>query len=190
MFDTGALLDAAKSRHSLPSDYALAKTLGVGQSLLSGYRAGRSRPDDAIARRLAELAGLDADIVVVELAAERAQTDEARALWLRVAERLKKGAGTTLAAAVFSTFFTGNPDGTALAKARAGADSADSQARASQVIHCGSSFQTSAPVSRSVRAGYFQLEGQSPLPLILLRSAPGGIFTAICVFGSRQRPRV
>ncbi len=48
-------LDAAKARHKLPSDYALAKKLKVGASHISNYRSGRSHPDDAMAVHLARL---------------------------------------------------------------------------------------------------------------------------------------
>ena len=48
-------LDAAKARHKLPSDYALAKKLEVGASHISNYRSGRSHPDDAMAVHLARL---------------------------------------------------------------------------------------------------------------------------------------
>ncbi len=51
-------LDAAKARHKLPSDYALAKKLEVGASHISNYRSGRSHPDDAMAVHLARLLGI------------------------------------------------------------------------------------------------------------------------------------
>ena len=51
-------LDAAKARHKLPSDYALAKKLEVGGSHISNYRSGRSHPDDAMAVHLAKLLGI------------------------------------------------------------------------------------------------------------------------------------
>ncbi len=52
-------LDAAKARHKLPSDYALAKKLEVGGSHISNYRTGRSHPDDAMAIHLARLLEID-----------------------------------------------------------------------------------------------------------------------------------
>ncbi len=51
-------LDAAKARHKLRSDYALAKKLEVGASHISNYRSGRSHPDDAMAVHLARLLGI------------------------------------------------------------------------------------------------------------------------------------
>jgi len=88
MIDTAALLDAAKSRHAIPSDYKLALILDVQPSAIGHYRKGRSRPDDVMAQRLAEMAGLDPSVVIAEMHAERAQTPEARAIWQGIARRL------------------------------------------------------------------------------------------------------
>lgn len=114
MRDTAQLLDAAKARHSIPSDYKLAEALGVSRMLVSGYRKGKSRPDDLIAQRLADLAGLDRDVVVAELHAQRAQTPEERALWEGIAKRLQK-AGLAMVAVILSAFVSGGPDGGAMA---------------------------------------------------------------------------
>lgn len=115
MHDTGSLLDAAKSRQAIPSDYKLAKALGVSQARISGYRIGKSRPDDLTARKIAELADLDEGYVVACLHAERAQNEEARGLWEGIAKRLER-AGLAAVTAVFALLFFGNPDAGALAK--------------------------------------------------------------------------
>lgn len=87
--DTAQILDLAKQRHGV-SDYGLCKLLGVGTSTLSNYRNGRSRPDDRMARRLAELADLDPGQVAAWLQVERAKDDDSRAMWRDIAERLAR----------------------------------------------------------------------------------------------------
>lgn len=114
--DTVQLLDLAKSRQGV-SDYGLARILGVGQSTLSNYRNGRSRPDDRMAVRLADLAQLDAGQVVAWLNAERAKDDESRRLWQGIAERLAR---TVVAAMILMIGITGGPDAMARNSAPAG----------------------------------------------------------------------
>ncbi|VTU20709.1 Phage related protein [Variovorax sp. SRS16] len=89
MQTTKQLLDRAKKAQGIESDYRLAQVLGVVNSAVTNYRAGRSHPDDAVAARLAELAGQDPSSVIAELHAERAKTPEVRALWMRMASQLR-----------------------------------------------------------------------------------------------------
>ncbi len=56
---TAEWLDAVKSRHNIPSDYALAKRLGVTHNAISNYRNGVSSMDPYIAAQLAKLLNLD-----------------------------------------------------------------------------------------------------------------------------------
>lgn len=123
MNSTSRLLDAAKSRQAIPSDYKLGVTLGLSDSAITNYRKGRSKPDDVVAQRLAELAGLDPAIVVAQLHAERAQTDDTRKLWETIAKRLKGTAHAALATCVILSMTSGWPDGTARAATRADAGS-------------------------------------------------------------------
>lgn len=85
--NTGELLDLARTRQGT-TDYGLAKLLGVGPSTISNYRVGRSHPDEVMAPRLAELAGLDPLQVVAWMQAERSRSEEGRATWRAIAERL------------------------------------------------------------------------------------------------------
>ncbi len=135
MIDTAALLDAAKARQAIPSDYKPGLTLGVVPSAVKNYRKGRSRPDDVVARRLAKLAGFDEGYVVACLHYERAQDDEARSIWLAIAERLKTVAAAVVAATL-SVLAVVMPDGGAQAATRAGAGSAYSASGVDQAIHC------------------------------------------------------
>lgn len=80
-------LDAVKAARDITSDYALAKVLGIKQTTISGYRAGRSRMDDDVALSIAEILGLHPLHVIATANAERAKTPEQRARWSGVMEK-------------------------------------------------------------------------------------------------------
>lgn len=108
------LLAAVRAAKGYPSNYRLARELGIEDRSVQRWNSGANTPDDVTAARLAELAGLDPDAVVAAMHAERAATDPERALWQRIADRLERGA--VAAAVVLSLgFFSGGPDGGALA---------------------------------------------------------------------------
>lgn len=96
-----ALLDKAQVIHRLPSDYKLALVMGISHSSLTSYRQGKTMPDARVISKLCDLTGDDAGVLLAEIEAERAKTDEARALWRQVAARLS----STLHAAVFAVLF-------------------------------------------------------------------------------------
>lgn len=81
-------LDAVKQRLGITSDYALAKQLGITQSTISGYRAGRSRIDDDVALSIAEILKLNPLAVIATANAERAKTPEQRARWVGLMDNL------------------------------------------------------------------------------------------------------
>ena len=82
---TNTALDRAASLRGLRSDYALAKAIGRSRQTLSGYRHGKSQMDDEAAIRTAELAGINPEALIAELAAERAKSPGVREHWLRLA---------------------------------------------------------------------------------------------------------
>lgn len=88
MLSTVQLLDLARTRLRVPSDYALAKVLGVPRSTVSHYRVGRSVPENSIASRLGELCGLDPLEVVCWVNLERSRTDKEREVWACMGRRL------------------------------------------------------------------------------------------------------
>lgn len=92
MLTTAELMAAAKARAGIPSNYRLAKVLGVTETTVMRWNTGRSTPDDEPARRLAELAELDAGFVVASIRAEREKSGPMFDVWSKVAERLKGGA--------------------------------------------------------------------------------------------------
>jgi transcriptional regulator with XRE-family HTH domain len=100
VLNTIQLLDLARERAGIQSDYRLAQVIGVDKSTITHWRSGRHSPDALQGSRLAELAELDAGQVAAWIQAERAKTDEARALWRSVADRLARSAVAGLVAVV------------------------------------------------------------------------------------------
>lgn len=80
-------LQEVKTRLGITSDYALAKALGITQSTISGYRAGRSRIDDDVALTIADILRIHPLQVIAAANAERAKTPEQRARWSGVMEK-------------------------------------------------------------------------------------------------------
>ena len=95
------LLDRAKVVHSLSSDYKLALVLGVDQKSLRNYRQGITLPDARVIRLICDLTGDDAALLAVQIEESRAKSDEARALWHQVAERMQAAATTAVFAVAF-----------------------------------------------------------------------------------------
>lgn len=104
------LLAAVRAAQGLPSNYALARFLNVPEKTVQRWNVGANAPDDAMAARLAELAGFDADMVVASMHAERAHEPAERARWERIAGRLATAAVLAVCA-VLSLWTTGTPDG-------------------------------------------------------------------------------
>lgn len=106
MLTTRDLLAAVKTAQSIPSNYRLARLLDVPEGTVQRWNTGRNLPDDLMAARLAELAGLDVAEVVASIHAERAAEGPARDLWKSIAERLH-AAGAPALAVILSVLFLG-----------------------------------------------------------------------------------
>lgn len=89
--NTIELLDAVKNRYGLPSDYALAKRLGMSSERISKYRTrgGALAEDNAL--KVAQLLELDEGYVLACMEAERAHSTAAKRAWEKLADRLKSG---------------------------------------------------------------------------------------------------
>jgi len=80
-------VDAVKIKHDLPSDYALAKLLGVSKQAVSNYRLGKGGFDDLTAVRVAELLNLNPMEVIAVANRERAKSEDARRVWTGLFDR-------------------------------------------------------------------------------------------------------
>lgn len=92
MRTTNQLLNKVKSRLEITSDYRLAKVLGCRASAIYGYRAGRSRLDESMCLKVAELLNEPAGAILAEVAAERAKRPEIRKAWETAARAAAAGA--------------------------------------------------------------------------------------------------
>lgn len=87
---TPEYLDLLREKLHLPSDYALQKPLNVSKSAVSNYRNGRDFFSDAIAVRVAELAGIEPWKVLLDSHIERSKTPETKAAWVDLAEKISE----------------------------------------------------------------------------------------------------
>ena len=133
------LLSAVRTAQGLPSNYALARAVGIPERSLQRWNTGSHTPDDATAARLAELAGLDPDSVVAAMHAQRAADDQERSRWERIARRLEgSGVAAALAVcAVLSLWTSGGPDGGASLLAGLLPALVDSGVSPLYIVHCG-----------------------------------------------------
>lgn len=97
MMSTNDYLDAIAQKFPKPdgtpaSDYMLAKLLKVRAQTISRYRNYQTRLDDDVAIRAAELLGIDAARVLLDIAAERTKCPEAKDVWERLSKRVAGGA--------------------------------------------------------------------------------------------------
>lgn len=88
MFSIASLLDSAKAKAGIETDYRLSKVIEINHSAVTNYRSGRSLPNEAILQRLCALSGDDPELIAAQIQSRRAASEEARQLWQRVAERL------------------------------------------------------------------------------------------------------
>lgn len=91
MGSTLQYLDEAKRKLHIESDYALSKRLGCNTSTISNYRAGRSRMDDVIAVKVAEILEKNPLELLASLNLERAKDDEVKLVWKGILEKISKG---------------------------------------------------------------------------------------------------
>jgi len=84
---TPEYLELVKRKLSLPSDYALAKALGVSRSAISLLQAGKTAMSDETAVRAAEILAMPAGRVLIDVHMERSKAPEVRAAWMGMMEK-------------------------------------------------------------------------------------------------------
>jgi hypothetical protein len=125
-------LDAVKTRHDIPSDYALAAFLGTSRQALSNHRNGRPLSDE-LALAVAQKLGVAPGYVLACVHAERATDDTLAKVWMGLAKAAKRS-GAAAACAILSVAFSGGPDATNPAIADDAAD-ARADSTSSHSIH-------------------------------------------------------
>ncbi len=102
MFSIAQLLDSAKERGNIESDYRLSKVIGKSHQVISAYRVGKSLPEESVIDQLCALSGDDPDVIAAHIQAARSKSPEAKNLWLRVAARMQGAATTAILSVCFA----------------------------------------------------------------------------------------
>lgn len=84
---TSAYLDELRRRLELPSDYALAKRLGVSKTAVSHYRSNRHTFEDRMALKVARLLDQEPLAVLADMAAQRAKEPDEIEAWNSLREK-------------------------------------------------------------------------------------------------------
>lgn len=126
MLTTRDLLAVVKTAHGIPSNYRLARVLDVTEATVQRWNTGRNAPDDAMAERLANMAGLDVAYVLASIYAERAANDDSRRIWSGIAKRLQGLAAAVAAVMVSALLGVTGSDPAMAATARSVAQQAPS----------------------------------------------------------------
>ncbi len=103
--DSRTLIQAYMRAKKYSQFQEVAADLGFTSSYISAIKHGKSQLTDATAKKLAEEIGLDANEVLLSLAAVRETDPELKQAWYDILAKYTKGAGTAVAlmAAVFLT---------------------------------------------------------------------------------------
>lgn len=121
METTNQLLDQVKTRYGLKSDYALAAKIGMSRERISKYRNSGGALADENALKVAELLELDPAYVFASMEAQRTHNEEARAVWERLADFVKRhGVAATIVALAVAPALTPTPANAAPDKGAAG----------------------------------------------------------------------
>ncbi|WP_377704919.1 DUF3693 domain-containing protein [Pseudoduganella sp. UC29_71] len=81
-------LDLVREKLQAPSDYALQKPLQSSKQQLSRYRKDMDAFSDEMALRVAEVLGVNAGKVLLDMHMERSKTPELRAAWAGMLDKL------------------------------------------------------------------------------------------------------
>ncbi|MGV0983505.1 MAG: hypothetical protein ACOYB2_03055 [Limnohabitans sp.] len=74
-------IDRLKVTKGLPSDYAVAKEIGLTRAAISNYRARNSTLDDDAALKVAVLLEIDPMLILADQATERSKDESVQSVW-------------------------------------------------------------------------------------------------------------
>jgi len=103
------LIEKAKTRANLPSDYALAKALGIDRSVISQWRKDKKHPSTEEAIQLATLAGLEEMPVIAQIEYQTATTEKKKQFWKCYLEQHGIAAGLCMITLGVSILLTPEP---------------------------------------------------------------------------------
>jgi hypothetical protein len=87
--DISKVLDRAKEKQGVQSDYALCKISGFSPQLVANWRHGRSLPDEKSCVRIGQLAQVNPYVLIAECNAARAQDETQKTIWETIARKLE-----------------------------------------------------------------------------------------------------
>jgi len=99
MKTTVEYLDAVKAKLRLPSEYALAKALGITQQSVAQYRNGRSALGIETSMKIGELLGVDGHAVYADGQIERAKNAQVLDFWKQISEKFSESFKSLLSGA-------------------------------------------------------------------------------------------
>lgn len=83
-------LEAVKAKLALPSDYALAKVLGLTHTSIIAYRNGRSALGIETAMKIGEILRIDGHAIYADGQIERAKNPEISNFWKSISEKFSE----------------------------------------------------------------------------------------------------
>jgi transcriptional regulator with XRE-family HTH domain len=86
--NTAEYLEAVKRKLDLPSDYALAKALGLTRGGVSAYQNGRASLGDEVCVKVAEILNVPSGRVLIDMHMERSKAPEVKAAWAGLMEKI------------------------------------------------------------------------------------------------------
>ncbi len=103
------LLEKAKNRANITSDYALAKVIGVHTGTVANWKKGKQHPSNEEAVKLATLAGLDEMQVIAEIELRTANSEKKKEFWKNYIESRGVAACLSLTALGIALVLTPEP---------------------------------------------------------------------------------
>lgn len=97
-------LDAVKAKRGLPSDYALAKELGITRESVAQYRSGRSALGIETSMKVGEILGLDGHMVYAHGQIERAKNGTQADFWQAISEKFSESFNALMRESVRALF--------------------------------------------------------------------------------------
>lgn len=135
MISSRDLLAAARAAQGIPSNYRLSRVLDVPERSVQRWNTGKHTPDDPVAVKLAEMAGLDPAYVLASMYAQRSAEGPLQQVWATIAQRAQAAAAVALTA-ILSVVLALSPDRPAQAAVLGTGDSARSGLSAGLSKHC------------------------------------------------------
>jgi DNA-binding XRE family transcriptional regulator len=96
MKTTVEYLDLVKTERGLPSDYALAKLLGLTHTSIIAYRNGRAALGIETSMKVGEILGIDGHAVYADGQIERAKNAQISEFWKTISEKFSESFKTLL----------------------------------------------------------------------------------------------